>query len=284
MEPIRLGFVRYLNTAPLVEGLEQLEGVKMVPLVPSRIAGMLRDGEVDVGLISLIDAARSEGSLTLVPSGMIGCDGATLTVRLFSNVPLAQIRTVHADSDSHTSVALCQVALERLHGVRPAIVEFDARERVETAPAGALGEGWLETLLLIGDKVVTDSPPAVRYPHQLDLGEAWRELTGLPFVYAMWACRSEEAGTRKIASAAALLERQLRHNLTRLDWIIRTRAPEQRWPADLARRYIGELLRYQVGRRERGAVGAFLREAARLGLAPESEVAWREPDAEAARA
>jgi chorismate dehydratase len=268
MEPIRLGFVRYLNTVPLVEGLEKLEGVVMVPLVPSRIAGMLLAGDVDIGLVSLIDAARSEGALSLLPAGMIGCDGPTLTVRLFSSVPLAQVRTVHADSDSHTSVVLCQVVLEKLHGVRATVVEFDARERVETGRSAAGSGEWPEALLLIGDKVVTDSPPAVRYPYQLDLGEAWHELTGLPFVYAMWACRTAEVGTRKIASAGVLLERQLRHNLTRLDWIIRTRAPEQRWPADLARRYIGELLRYEVGAREREAVGVFFREAARLGLAP----------------
>src|SRR5262249_23614061 len=144
-----------------------------------------------------------------------------------------------------------------------------------------------ETLLLIGDKVVADPPPAERYPHQLDLGEAWHTLTGLPFVYAMWMCRTEDladpARGREIAAAAGRLGRPLRHNLRRLDWLIEKRAPLHRWPVDLARRYLGELLRYRVGERERRAVGAFFSAAAATEaasasaqVAPPSWFAWDE--------
>ncbi|MDX2016219.1 MAG: MqnA/MqnD/SBP family protein [Planctomycetota bacterium] len=124
-------------------------------------------------------------------------------------------------------------------------------------------------MLLIGDKVVTDAPPEERYPFQLDLGEAWKAWTGLPFVYAMWVCRRAEAGSECVRLAAAALDRQRRHNRTRLDWIIATRAPQARWPLDLARRYVGELLRYEVGDREREAVGRFWAEARGVGLLPD---------------
>jgi chorismate dehydratase len=129
---------------------------------------------------------------------------------------------------------------------------------------------------MIGDKVVTDSPPAVRFPHQLDLGEAWRKLTGLPFVYAMWMCRADRATDPTIATAAALLDRQRRHNATRLDWIVHTRAPHAGWPIDLATQYVGELLRYQVGSREREAVHTFLGMAAELKLLPATTPTWRD--------
>ncbi len=264
--PFRIGYVKYLNTLPLVEGLDALADVELVAAVPSKLGPMLAAGEVDVALASVIDAARSTTPLVLMPCGMIGCDGPTLTVRLFSAVPPEKITTVHADTDSHTSVALLAVILAGRYGVRPKFVDFDARERI--ASGGAKAPEWPESLLLIGDKVATDSPPAVRYPHQLDLGEEWKALTGLPFVYAAWTCREADAGTPRLRSISDLLDRQRRRNLMRLDWIIERFASARRWPADLARHYVGTLLRYEVGPREREAVARFHAEADALGLLP----------------
>lgn len=293
MDPLRIACVRYLNTAPLIEGLEKLPEIELSPTVPSRIAGMVRKGEADVGLVSLVDSVRGsecgEAPLALLPVGMIGCDGPTMTVRLYSSVSMERIGSVHVDTDSHTSVILCQILLHQMHGIRPQIVDFDVRERIAlgtgsgdpTAGAGdqltgpsSLDDAWPETVLLIGDKVVTDAPPASSYPHQLDLGAAWKERTGLPFVYAMWACRAEDAGSPRIQLAASLLDRQLRHNATRLDWIVSRRAPDHRWPVDVASTYLKDLLRFRVGARERKAAELFIREASALGLVQRSEPLW----------
>lgn len=263
MDPIRVACVQYLNTAPLVEGLDKLEGLTLLPAVPADIGPMVERGEADLGLASIIDAANPRVPMAIVPAGMIGCDGPTLTVRLFSSVPMDKVTQLCADADSHTSVALARVLLAEQFGVRPQVVAFNAIERVALRGSSVRQDedGWPETLLLIGDKVVTHSPPAVRYPHQLDLGEAWKTLTGLPFVYASWMCRAEtletDDGRRRIGLAAAMLDRQRRHNATRLDWLVHKWAPKARWPIDLAQRYIGELLRYEVGPREREAVGRF---------------------------
>ena len=283
MKSCRIACVRYLNTIPLIEGLEKLEGMRLIPTVPSRIAGMVRAGEAELGLCSLVDVAR--GDLTALPVGMIGCDGPTLTVRVFSSVPLEQVRAVHADTDSHTSVILCRVLLKRLYGIEPAMVDFDARERAVTgAVVGALSasegrdtetvgahpslalraltrDDWPETVLLIGDKVVVDAPPSDRYPHQLDLGGAWKGLTGLPFVYAVWACRTDRVDAPEVRAGAAMLDRQRRHNRTRLDWIVQKHAAGHRWPVELAREYLGTRLRYEVGARERDSVTRFVEEA-----------------------
>lgn len=280
MQRLRIGCVKYLNTLPLVEGLASCADLGVVTAVPARLIDMLLQDQIDVGLVSLIDAARSPEPLSLLPVGMIGCDGPTLTVRLFSAVPLESVREVHVDTDSHTSVCLMRVVLDRLFGIRPTTVDFDARERVALRPAGLSGphvpsdSEWPESLLLIGDKVVTDSPPAVRYPHQLDLGEAWKQLTGLSFVYATWMCLRRRADEPGIRFAAELLDRQRRHNATRLDWIVDTRSRERAWPEDLARQYVGTLLRYAVGDRERQAVSEFLDHAARLGLIASPRVHW----------
>ena len=293
--PLRIAAVRYLNTAPLIEGLDKAEGVTLIPAIPSVIADMVKSGQADIGLASIVDSVGLPGSespgLTLVPAGMIGCDGPTLTVRLFSAVPLDKIATLHADTDSHTSLILAQVLLHKLHGVRPRMVNFDARERVSvptpSAPpqeASDLSHAWPESVLLIGDKVITDHPPDARYQHQLDLGEAWYELTGLPFVYAVWMCRDADVASPDIVSAAALLDRQRRRNAVRLDWIIEKRASEARWPLDQARRYLGQLLRFDVGEREREAVQLFLGEAAALGLVSARQPRWTSEVWEAAHA
>jgi chorismate dehydratase len=279
MEPVRIAAVRYLNTAPLVEGLDTCEGITLLPVVPSRIADLVRAGEADIGLVSIVDAVREGPELALIPAGMIGCDGPTLTVRVFSSVPLASITHLHADTDSHTSVALARLILAKRFGISPPVIDFDVRERVTRGGASAptpdrIEDAWPDSVLLIGDKVVTDRPPASRYPHELDLGEAWKELTGLPFVYAMWMCRAADADSARITTAATLLDRQRRHNLTRLEWIVSTRAPAARWPLDQARHYLGHLLRYQVGPREREAVTRFLGDAAHLGLLPSKSLRW----------
>lgn len=276
MENVRIGAVRYLNTAPLIEGLDQLQGLTVVPAVPSRLAPMLESGQVDLALASIVDLVGGPTPLTALPVGMIGCDGPTLTVRVFSEEPLANVREICADTDSHTSVILCRLLFRMRFGRDVTIVPFDARERVVVTEGGARAEPeHPPTVLLIGDKVVTDPSPAVRYPHQLDLGEAWKQETGLPFVYAVWACRTEDAGRPRIRSAAALLDRQRRHNQTRLDWIASTRAPASRWPADLAGKYLGRLLRYEVGPRERRAAETFLERAREAGLLPHARpIEW----------
>ncbi len=278
-ERTRIGCVNYLNTWPLVEGLESLEGVEIVRRVPSRLVELLERDEADVSLVSLIDAQKSSAPLTIVPAGMIGCDGPTLTVRIYSQVPLETVRRVHIDTDSHTSVALARLVMRDRFGIDVELVDYDARERMPLAAASdasgedpASGNEWPEAMLLIGDKVVTDSPPAVRYPHQLDLGEAWRELTGLPFVYAVWMCRRDRVGDPAVRRAAAVLERQRLHNATRIDQIVTDRSPEHRWPADLARRYVGECLRFDFDERARQAAGLFLEKCAALGLIGASEL------------
>jgi chorismate dehydratase len=281
MEPIRIACVRFLNTAPLIEGLSKLEGLELVPVVPSRIGAMVAAGEADLGLCSIVDAVRSEVPLALLPVGMIGCDGPTLTVRIFSRVPWEEVSKLHADTDSHTSVALARVVLAKRFGLTPEVVAFDAGGALAGGGHGGAGQApWPETVLLIGDKVVTGHPPESEFPHQLDLGEEWKRLTGLPFVYAMWMCRESdlaEASKRpRLLHAAALLDRQRRHNATRLGSIVQKHAPGAGWPLELAGMYLGELLRFSVGPREREAVERFFSDAKALGLTTRERALWVE--------
>lgn len=277
MSLIRLGCVKYLNTLPLIEGLQVWKDAELVAAVPSRLIDMLLGGRVDVALASVIDGARHADRVRLLPVGMIGCDGPTLTVRLFSRVPFDRIRTVGADTDSHTSVALLRVVLSRRFGIRPDVFDFDAREHMLLAGApSSPAPARADAVLLIGDKVVTDPPEHGEYPHELDLGQAWKDLTGLPFVYAVWMCRAGEEGSLAVRTAAAMLDRQRRHNATRLGWIVQARAAERHWPEDTAARYVGSYLKYAIDEREREAVARFLPWAHELGLSPGPDAHWAE--------
>jgi chorismate dehydratase len=248
---IRLGAVSYLNTLPLIEGLGKLVDVSLTLTAPSRLAGLLAEGEVDLALASVIDAQRAPEPLALLPVGMIGSDGPTLTVRLYSRGPIEQVARVHADIDSHTSIALLKVILAERFGCTPEIVDFDA----ESAPEDARPRP--DSLLLIGDKVVARAPAAELYPHQMDLGEAWRALTGMPFVYAVWMCRAAEADEPHVRAAAAILDRQRRHNATRVDWIAAACAPARGWSSGSAADYLRTHLRFEVTDADRAAVERF---------------------------
>jgi chorismate dehydratase len=258
---VRVGVVSFLNTLPLIDGLERLDGLQLQHSVPSLLLDQLVAGEVDLALCSSIDYQRSPHPLAIVPVGLLGCDGPTLTVRLYSAQPLDRIGEVHCDTDSHTSIALLQVLLKEMYGIAPGMIDYNAREHV----ARNRPVDWPETMLLIGDKVVSDSPPAVRYPHQLDLGAAWRELTGLPFVFAIWMSRAD-ADPQHIRTAAMALDYQRRHNRERIDRMIHHRAGQRGWPVDLARDYLNDKLVYEVSERRIAGLELFFDKALRHGL------------------
>src|SRR5687768_5569296 len=161
---INVGSVSFLNAKPLIYGLENEQGVRLTLDVPAKLLAGLADHRFDVALLPVIDYQRMPG-LRLLTSGGIGCDGPTLTVRVFSAVPVERIRTLACDTDSHTSVALARVVLAERHGVRPEFIPLEG---------AATGHAPDAARLLIGDKVVCEEPAGL--PHQLDLGEEWKCL------------------------------------------------------------------------------------------------------------
>jgi chorismate dehydratase len=259
--PTRVGVVSFVNTLPLIDGLERLSNVRLRHSVPSLLIDQLLAGDVDLALCSSIDYQRSPEPLVIVPAGALACHGPTLTVRLYSQVPVSRITRVYCDTDSHTSICLMQILLREVHGFAPELIDYDAREHVaDNRPLE-----WPEAVLLIGDKVVTDSPPAVRYPTQVDLGELWHQHTGLPFVFATWMALAA-ADPAPIRTAAMVLERQRLHNQLRLDRIIHDRAEPRGWPADLARDYLKPRLHFELGPEHLTSLELFYAKAHEHGL------------------
>ncbi|MCZ6834989.1 MAG: menaquinone biosynthesis protein [Planctomycetota bacterium] len=262
-DTVRLGVVSFVNTLPLIDGLEQLRDVSLKYTVPSLLIDQLMADEVDVALCSSIDYVKATIPMVILPVGLLGCDGPTLTVRLYAQCPLDQIESVYCDTDSHTSLALMQILFHERTGRTPELIAYNAREHVaQNRPIENP-----QALLLIGDKVVTDSPPAVRYPHQMDLGEAWKELTGLPFVFAVWMAKRGTDQAR-LRTAAYALDHQRRHNRERLDIIIQRRACRQGWPRDLAAEYLKRCITYDFTNEHMSALEVFYSKAHELGLIP----------------
>ena len=253
---LTIGAVDYLNTVPLIAGLERLQSVRVLTDVPANQVGLLEADRVDLALCSSIDLVRCPVPLQVVPVGMLGCEGATLTVRLFSSVPVPEITRVACDHDSHTSVELLRILLREQHGLEPELVDFDARgDHHRVVPPAEV-----DALLLIGDKVVTSSVPEPFTRLEIDLGEAWHELTGLPFVFATWLCRADrtEEQAARIERAARLLARTRLRNAFRIDQIAALHAPDHGWSVDLSRRYLVEHLRFDLDDRARLGMARFL--------------------------
>lgn len=252
--PFRLGVVRYLNTVPLIEGLEGLSGLVLRHEVPARLCDLLVSREVDMALCSSIDFARCGIPVEIVPVGALGCHGETLTVRLFARRSLEAIGTLDADEESHTSIALARVLLGELHGVKPEVRLW--RDRPGSRDWSLAGDA----LLLIGDKAVLHAPPEKDFPVRLDLGEAWAALTGRPFVFAAWMVRADLGGPARarLPAIAAALDHARRHNRDRLDWIVSKHAAPRGWPRDLAKRYLGELLDFEWNDRQAESLETFL--------------------------
>lgn len=257
MRPARIGAVSYLNARPLIWGLEARPDLFSVRVdLPSRCARLLHDGETDLGLIPAIDYLM--GDYLAVPGVAIGSDGPVQSVAVFSSRPMQDIRTVALDTSSRSSVALTRVLARHHWGIAPAFVPADPDlDRM-------LSEN--DAALLIGDPALAVDAPALGL-RKYDLGEAWKEMTGLPFVFAIWAGRAGAIDAEQVE----VLQQARDNGLSAAEQIaadcVGTEPVRQRSAVS----YLRDTLNYGFGARERQALMQFHLLAADLTLVP----AWR---------
>lgn len=250
---IRVGAVNYLNTKPLIYELENLApGIELILDVPSRLADLLGRDELDVALIPAIEYFRA-GNYSIVPGLCIASHGPVLSVTLFSRVPWMQIRRLALDEGSRTSAALAQILLRERYGVRPDIVPLPLDREAEEADADAV--------LLIGDRAMRACLPG--FAHAYDLGQEWRDWTGLPFVYAFWSVR-EGADLGSVAEALAEARRR---GGARIGEIAQREAPRLGLDAGFCRRYLANIIHFDLGQREQAGLHHYYMLACGLGLA-----------------
>ncbi|MBW3599184.1 MAG: menaquinone biosynthesis protein [Planctomycetes bacterium] len=250
---LRIGAVSYLNTRPLVYGLDRLAPeATIVYDLPSRLADGLAAGRLDVALIPSVEYLQ-DPSYTLVSDACIACRGPVMSVKLLSRTPMRRIRTLALDEGSRTSIALVRILLEQRFGLRPELSPLPIGARAEEATTDAL--------LLIGDRAM--HPPS-GFVEQWDLGEEWTRWAEVPFVFAMWTARAgADVGELESALIAARDA-----GVSNLREIAETEAPRVGLSFEACLGYLRDNLHFYLGSRERQGLYLFAEHAARLGLAP----------------
>ena len=258
MHDLRIASVPYVNARPLTWGFTggPYRGIFRVQHVPpSEIPSLLREGTADVGLIPSIEYLRLPG-VELLSQICIASKRRVRSVFVAARVPLDQIRSVAVDRNSRTSVALLKIVLWH-RGVREATFHDQApslREMLREHDAA----------LLIGDAALTAETTGL---HVHDLAAEWFALTGLPFVFALWAVRR---GAVLPDGVRPFLESR-RIGLTRVGEIALRASEELKVPAESIESYLKTNIHFYLGSEEQRGLALFFRHAQQLGLAP----GWR---------
>jgi chorismate dehydratase len=244
LAPFRVGSVSYLNAVPLTRGLEE----EVIFATPAKLAEMLRQDELDAGLVSVVEVLFND-KYDVLDGIAIASLGEVKSVLLVHRHPLEEAREIFCDPASLTSIELARVLLAE-RGVNPAF------KTLPTYDFAVLPD----YALLIGDHALDFS--LAPHQHEIwDLGGAWYELTALPFVYAVWALR------RGVENSA--LRRQLREardfGLDTLDTIIRTRTD---YTYDFRKDYLGWHIHFHLGADEKRGLAKFIELLRKHGTGP----------------
>lgn len=177
MNKIKVGIVNYLNTKPLIFGIQHSPVAEQLLLIedyPANVARMLMEGTIDVGLVPVAVVPHLQEH-HIITGYCIGCTGPVASVAIFSEVAIDKVEKVLLDYQSRTSVALARILLKKYWQIEPELIDTksDYRAAIKGTTAG----------VVIGDRALEQRKVS---PYIYDLGEAWIHLTGLPFVFAAW--------------------------------------------------------------------------------------------------
>ncbi len=235
----RLGAVSFLNTKPLIYGIENNlfpHNFDLVKAIPSALAVDLNAGKLDVALIPSIAYAKNSPSLRIVPECGIIAHGAVNSIRLYFNRDLRSIRRVALDISSMTSVVLTKIILAERYEIKPEFIA--AKPDIEKMLAVA------DAALVIGDTALFKTESAgVNY---LDLAEEWHDMTGLPFVFAVWAGKP---GALTLDDVQAIISSK-NLGLDNIDAVCRAAAAEYGADFNLVRTYLTDNVQFDLGEQE----------------------------------
>jgi chorismate dehydratase len=251
----RVGVVSFLLGRPLCEGLDEAPEVDLCAEVPSLLADRLVAGELDAALIPVFEILRHD--LFAVRGPCVACEGRVESIRLYHRVPLGEIRTLALDANSRTSANMVGLVLGERYGVAP--------ESVVMPPDLPAMLSRCDAALLIGDSALLDES---EHPY-LDLGAEWLAMTGLPFVFALWAMPAADE------DLAARLRVAWRAGLASLSGIARVEAERRGLDVALLTRYLGGSIHYEMDARKLAGLAAFARRCAERGLLPPGREAVR---------
>jgi len=252
---LRVGIVNYLNSKPLAWGfLKSHHGDLFEPGFhsPARVARMLEQGNLDVGLIPSVEYQRIPG-LRVIPDLCVAATQEVRSVLLVADRPFEEVRKVAVDHNSRTSVALLVILLRELYGLEPEMIE--QRPDVERMLADA------DAALVIGDAALKVDRSRYRV---MDLAAEWKGLTGHPFVFAIWAARPGV----EFPDLPFYFKSSLRYGLSSMDILVREAAAELSLDPEEIRTYLSDNLHFFLRWPEICGLSEFYRRAHALGLIP----------------
>jgi chorismate dehydratase len=244
----RLGSVPYLNAKPLLWKLDHDPAIRLTLRPPAALVPLMARGRFDAALLPSIEVLRL--NLEYVPDLGIASAGRTDSVLLHLKTPLRGLRTVALDKNSRTTNALTRILLERRYGLRPRYVVHDPDGRADFRKNKAV-----DAAVTIGDASFREwGLPS------LDLGASWRDFTGVPFVFAVWAVRRRDPALERRLRAAA------REGLKRMGEIAKAEHGRVHLTFTECLLYLTERITYELGAAERAGLKLFERHARDLGL------------------
>ncbi|MFT7542316.1 MAG: chorismate dehydratase [Gammaproteobacteria bacterium] len=250
--PLRVGSVPYLVGRPLDLGLGELDDIELHHAVPAKLVAGLRDGSVDVAMVSSIELFRQPGYGYINGIAVAG-ESEVTSVQVFPTKPLGEVRSVALDPASRTAATLTQV-------IWPA--DLQRPEFIEVAfgqdPREAGADAWLR----IGDLALREHiDPSTAEP--LNPSRAWRELTGLPFIFAPWIIAPGVDIEPYLDAFVAAHQR----GKSEIENLARSAAEEWSVPFERTLHYLSKECLFEPGERQGPAQLEFRDRAAALGLA-----------------
>lgn len=244
----RIGSIPYLNVRPLIFGIED----QVVSTVPAQLAERLHHGQIDVGIVPVAEVFQHD-QYDMLDSVAIGANGPVRSVLLFHQEPIAGLQRIAVDTASRSSVMLLRILLRMVYRIEPEFYARPLNAQLHEHPA----------MLMIGDAAIRYSlDPTAPRTHVLDLAAAWRDWTGLPFVFAVWA---GQRGVFNDARLRTLLLTAKANGLANIETIVNTATEAT---PEFRREYLTRSVRYNLGAAEKKAVAQFRKYAIELGLIP----------------
>lgn len=252
----RIGAVSYLNTKPLIFGLQRrLEGVGALSVdLPSQLAAQLADSQIDVGLIPVVEYFKND-AYRIVSNAAIACRGPVWSVRLFFRCEPSKVRTIAMDIGSRTSAALTKVLFHGQFGFVPEAIPLELSDDPRETKADAV--------LVIGDRAMHPESLRNDFHSEWDLGQVWLEQTGLPFVFAMWVARSEQFANATLSKA---FEESREDGIMHLDEITREASQKYGLSQQQCMDYLTNYIHFHLGPDELLGLAEFRTRCERLHL------------------
>lgn len=250
-DKLRVGAVSYMNTKPLVWELERMDDtIELYFEVPSTLSTMFDNGLLDVALLPAVRYLE-DSSYRIIPDISISANGMVESVNLLLKKDISSLQEVALDTSSRTSRILTAIILNKRYSLTPDFIDWDGGVDVDGCNSDAV--------LLIGDNAMRIEG---RKERTLDLGDEWRKLTNLPFVFALWVTKRDT----DLRGFDRILQNTKRNGLAALEKIAEFESKRLGFSKEVCLNYLGSSIQYNLGRREIDGLVEFYNLAAEMGL------------------